>query len=90
MVFNHLFIFFHGKENEPKETARVPLSPARRRADRRARKLASLKQVRTLIPPAASMPDARQRGSCPASDRGMKPQSMVLLLIRVRITPEFY
>ncbi|MDJ0722915.1 MAG: hypothetical protein QNJ04_14870, partial [Desulfobacterales bacterium] len=44
----YLFIFFYGKENEPKETARVPLCPARPRGGRRARKLASLKQVRAL------------------------------------------
>jgi pyruvate dehydrogenase E2 component (dihydrolipoamide acetyltransferase) len=35
-----LFIFFHVEENEPKEDARVPLSPARRRGGRSTRKLA--------------------------------------------------
>ena len=57
-----LFIFFLGKENEPKETARVPLNPVRRHVVRRARKLASLRQVRALIPPALSMLGAGQRG----------------------------
>jgi hypothetical protein len=40
-----LFIFFHGKENEPKETARVPLAPARQHIERVSQKLASLTQV---------------------------------------------
>jgi len=34
------FIFFHAEENEPKEGARVPLHPARRRHGRSTRKLA--------------------------------------------------
>jgi hypothetical protein len=57
-----LFIFFHGKENEPKETARVPLNPARRHVGRRVRKLASLRQVRALIPAAVPMLGAGQKG----------------------------
>jgi hypothetical protein len=36
------FIFFNMKENEAKESARVPLNPARRRGDRRTRKLVPL------------------------------------------------
>jgi hypothetical protein len=58
----NLFIFFPGKENEPKETTRVPLNPVRRHVVRRARKLTSLRQVRALIPPAVSMLGAGQRG----------------------------
>ena len=34
MFFDCSFIFFHVKENEPKETAPVPLDPARRRCGR--------------------------------------------------------
>ncbi|MDJ0889215.1 MAG: hypothetical protein QNI89_18085, partial [Desulfobacterales bacterium] len=60
--FSGLFIFFHVEENEPKEDARVPLNPARRPVVRRARKLASLRQVRALFPPDASMLGAGQRG----------------------------
>jgi hypothetical protein len=56
-----MFIFFRVEENEPKEDARVPLHPARRRVGRRARRLASLRQVRVLIPPAVSMLGAGQR-----------------------------
>ncbi|MDJ0668617.1 MAG: hypothetical protein QNJ61_15125 [Desulfobacterales bacterium] len=56
-----LFIFFHGKENEPKETARVPLNPARRRIERVSRKLASLKQVREPGPLDPPMLGAEQR-----------------------------
>jgi hypothetical protein len=37
-----LFLFFFGKEKESKETARVPLDPARRRCSRSTRKLARL------------------------------------------------
>jgi hypothetical protein len=45
-----LFIFFFGKENEPKETARAPLAPACQRIERVSRKLASLRQVREPYP----------------------------------------
>jgi hypothetical protein len=44
-----MFIFLHGQENEPKETARVPLSPARRCQVRRVSELAALKQADTLL-----------------------------------------
>jgi hypothetical protein len=48
-----LFIFFHVEENEPKEDARVPLPPARRRYARGTRKLtplsAGFKQVRAPL-----------------------------------------
>ena len=60
-LFLGLFIFFHVEENEPKEDARVPLNPVRRRVGRRARKLAALRQVRALIPPTVSMLGAEQR-----------------------------
>jgi hypothetical protein len=43
-----LFIFFPVEENEPKEDARVPLFPARRRCGRSARKLAIAQTVRAL------------------------------------------
>jgi hypothetical protein len=43
----YLFIFFPEKENEPKETARVPLIPARRTVGRRARKLPRLRRGQT-------------------------------------------
>jgi len=42
--FHALFIFFHVEENEPKEDARIPLNPARRRGGRSVRKLARLRQ----------------------------------------------
>ncbi|MDJ0720014.1 MAG: hypothetical protein QNJ04_00185, partial [Desulfobacterales bacterium] len=45
-----MFIFLHEQENEPKETARVPLSPARRCQVRRVSELAALKQADTLFP----------------------------------------
>jgi len=60
-LLHYLFIFFHVKENEPKENARVPLNPARRRCDRSPRKLASLKQSARLFPVAPSMLGAAQR-----------------------------
>jgi len=44
-----LFIFFHVEENEPKEDARVPLNPARRRRDRSARKLTFAQTVPALF-----------------------------------------
>ncbi len=56
-----LFIFFRGKENEPKETARVPLPPARRVIERVSRKLAALKQAREPNPPDNAMLGAGQR-----------------------------
>jgi hypothetical protein len=60
-----LFIFFHVAENEPKEDARVPLDPARRRGDRSTRKLAplsaELRQSACLIPFAPPMLGAGQR-----------------------------
>ncbi len=68
-----LFIFFPGKENEPKETARVPLFPARRPNARRTRKLASLRQVRALMPPAVSMLGAGQREKIHAPNRLTRP-----------------
>jgi hypothetical protein len=40
--FPLLFIFFPVEENEPKEDALVPLSPARRRSGRSTRELARL------------------------------------------------
>ncbi|MDJ0804921.1 MAG: hypothetical protein QNI89_01465 [Desulfobacterales bacterium] len=58
-----MFIFFHVEENEPKEDARVPLAPARRRIERVSRKLASLKQVREPNPFDTSMLGAGQRVS---------------------------
>jgi hypothetical protein len=58
---NDLFIFFHVKENEPKENARVPLNPARRRHGRRTRKLASLRQSARFYPAASPMLGAAQR-----------------------------
>ena len=57
-----LFIFFHVKENEPKETARVPLGPAPRHIGRRTRKLARAQTVRVLFPSVAPMLGAGQRG----------------------------
>jgi hypothetical protein len=60
-----LFIFFHVKENEAKENARVPFNPARRRVGRSARKLtplsAELRQSARFIPPAPSMLGTGQR-----------------------------
>jgi hypothetical protein len=59
-----LFIFFPGKESEPKETARAPLNPARRRGGWRTRKLTRLRRVQTvraLIPATPSMLSAGQR-----------------------------
>jgi hypothetical protein len=63
-----MFIFFHVEENEPKEDARVPLYPARRRGGRSTRKLArlrlgsgGLRQSARLFPSAPSMLGAGQR-----------------------------
>ncbi len=56
-----MFIFFDGKENEPKETARAPLIPARRCQGRRVSELASLRQADTLYPPLPPMLGAGQR-----------------------------
>ena len=65
----HLFIFFHVEENEPKEDARAPLDPVRHHVGRRARKLAALRQVRALFPPAVPMLGAGQRGEAePSTD----------------------
>jgi hypothetical protein len=55
------FIFFHVKENEAKENARVPLHPARRRGGRSARKLASLKQSARFNPSVPPMLSAGQK-----------------------------
>jgi len=64
-----LFIFFRVEENEPKEDARVPLNPARRRYGRSVRKLTRLrqgyggfKQSARIDPAASSMLGAEQRG----------------------------
>jgi len=43
-----LFIYFHAEENEPKEDARVSLSPVRRRGGRSARERAHLWRVQTV------------------------------------------
>jgi hypothetical protein len=60
-----MFIFFRVEENEPKEDARAPLFPARRREDRRVSELASPKQADTLIPILSPMLGAGQRGPHP-------------------------
>jgi hypothetical protein len=57
----YLFIFFRVEENEPKEDARVPLHPVRRRSDRRAAELASFKQAAALYPSVSPMLGAGQR-----------------------------
>jgi hypothetical protein len=57
------FIFLFAQENEPKERARAPLLPARRRRSRRVSELASLKQADTLFPPPSPMLGAGQRGN---------------------------
>jgi len=61
------FIFFHVEENEPKEDARAPLYPARRRHGRSTRKLArlrlgygELKQSARFFPSVPSMLGAGQ------------------------------
>jgi hypothetical protein len=56
-----LFIFFHGNENEPKETALAPLASARRESGRSASEPASLKQADALFPYVRPMLDAGQR-----------------------------
>jgi hypothetical protein len=61
LFVQYLFIFFHVEENEPKEDARAPLLPARRRIERVSRKLASLRQVRETCPFDTSMLGAGQR-----------------------------
>jgi hypothetical protein len=60
-----MIIFFHVEENEPKEDARVPLDPARRRHGRSTRKLVrlrfgygGLRQVRVLL--SGRIADARR------------------------------
>ncbi len=75
-----MFIFFHVEENEPKEDARVPLAPARRRDVRRARELAALRQARALTPPAVSMLGAGQRGKPQAQQINQAPPSMGYLI----------
>jgi hypothetical protein len=54
------FLRFY-QEKEPKETARDPLLPSRRRAGRCARKLAALKQSARLLPAIPLMLGAGQR-----------------------------
>jgi hypothetical protein len=64
------------QENEAKESARVPLNPARRRIERVSRKLASLKQVREPYPFDTSMLGAGQRelkAMANAKNSGLKP-----------------
>jgi len=56
-----MLIFFIAEENEPKEGARVPLNPARRRHGRSARKLASLRQSARFYPAVSLMLGAGQR-----------------------------
>ena len=75
-----MFIFFHVEENEPKEDARVPLDPARRRHGRSTRKLARLrlgyngrKQVRVLLP--GRIADAR-RGT-----KGVQTKTLLVMTI---------
>jgi len=59
------------EENEPKEDARVPLNPARRRSGRSTRKLARLKAV-SDSPRACFRPLRR----CSARDKGnSKPKA---------------
>ncbi|MDJ0722837.1 MAG: hypothetical protein QNJ04_14475 [Desulfobacterales bacterium] len=57
-----LFIFFDGKENEPKEIARAPLHPVRRCQWQRVSEIAALRQADTLYPPLPPMLGAGQKG----------------------------
>jgi hypothetical protein len=52
------FIFFHVKENEPKENARKTLVSCASHSVRRAVKLAALKQSQLFCPHPAAMLDA--------------------------------
>jgi hypothetical protein len=54
-VFLTSFIFFHVKENEPKENARKTLFSCASRRVRRAVKLAALKQSQLFFPHPAAM-----------------------------------
>ncbi len=58
---NDFFIFCPVTENEAKEHARAPLSPARQSSERVSRELAALKQARAPNPFATSMLGAGQR-----------------------------
>jgi len=64
-TFSGLFIFFHVEENEPKEDARAPFLPARRRRGRRTRKLAR-HAADSDSPRSFSRPHRR----CSARDKG--------------------